>query len=133
LQDVLGGTIPLVYTAVAGAAPHIKSGKLVPIAVSSETRDAALPQVPTMKEVGFPDMVANSWVAVLAPAKTPKAIVDKLQKEIAAAMAEPAVKERLLALGITPVGNSPEAFAAQLRADSARYAGVVKDAGIKAE
>jgi tripartite-type tricarboxylate transporter receptor subunit TctC len=133
LQDVLGGNIPLVYTAIAGALPHIKAGKVIPIAVSSDQRDAALPHVPTMKEVGFAEMVADSWVALLTPANTPRAIIDRLQKETAAALAQPEVRERLLGLGITPVGNTPELFGAQLRADIAKYESVVKAAGIRAE
>ena len=133
LQDVLGGQIPLVYTAVAGALPMVKAGRVNAIAVSSAKRDAALPNVPTMKESGFPDMVVDSWVALLAPAKTPAAIIERLQRETAAALAQPEVRERLLGLGINPVGNSTEEFAAQWRADLVKYEAVVKAAGIKAE
>jgi len=133
LQDVLGGQIPLVYTAIAGAAPMVKSGRVNAIAVSSAKRDAALPNVPTMKESGYPDMVVDSWVALLAPAKTPPAIIDKLQRETAAALALPEVRERLLGLGITPVGNTPDEFGAQWRADLAKFEAVVKAAAIKAE
>ena len=133
LQDVLGGQIPLVYTAIAGALPMVKVGRVNAIAVSSAKRDAALPNVPTMKEAGYPDMVVDSWVALLAPAKTPTAIIERLQRETAAALAQPEVRERLLGLGINPVGNSAEEFAAQWRADLAKYEAVVKAAGIKAE
>lgn len=133
LQDVLGGQIPLVYTAIAGALPMVKAGRVNAIAVSSAKRDAALPNVPTMKESGYPDMVVDSWVALLAPAKTPTAIIERLQRETAAALAQPDVRERLLGLGINPVGNSAEEFAAQWRADMAKYEAVVKAAGIKAE
>jgi tripartite-type tricarboxylate transporter receptor subunit TctC len=133
LQDVLGGQIPLVYTAIAGALPMVKSGRVNAIAVSSNKRDPALPNVPTMKESGYPDMVVDSWVALLASAKTPLAIIEKLQRETAAALAQPEVRERLLGLGINPVGNSAEEFAAQWRADLVKYEAVVKAAGIKAE
>ena len=133
LQDVLGGQIPLVYTAIAGALPMVKAGRVNAIAVSSAKRDAALPNVPTMKESGFPDMVVDSWVALLAPAKTPMAIIERLQRETAAALAQPEVRERLLGLGINPVGNSAEEFAAQWRADLVKYEAVVKAAGIKTE
>ena len=133
LQDVLGGQIPLVYTAIAGALPMVKAGRVNAIAVSSAKRDAALPNVPTMKESGFPDMVVDSWVALLAPAKTPMAIIERLQRETAAALAQPEVRERLLGLGINPVGNSAEELAAQWRADLVKYEAVVKAAGIKAE
>ena len=133
LQDVIGGQIPLVYTAIAGALPMVKAGRVNAIAVSSAKRDAALPSVPTMKETGYPDMVVDSWVALLAPAKTPVAIIEKLQRETAAALAQPEVRDRLLGLGITPVGNTPEEFGAQWRADLAKFEAVVKAAAIKAE
>ena len=133
LQDVLGGQIPLVYTAIAGALPMVKSGRVNAIAVSSARRDPALPNVPTMKESGYPDMVVDSWVALLAPAKTPSAIIEKLQRETAAVLAQPEVRERLLGLGINPVGNSAEEFSAQWRSDLAKYEAVVKSAAIKAE
>jgi len=133
LQDVLGGQIPLVYTAIAGALQSVKAGRVNAIAVSSARRDPALPNVPTMKESGYPDMVVDSWVALLAPAKTPTAIIDRLQKETAAALAQPEVRDRLLGLGITPVGNTPEEFGAQWRADLAKFEAVVKSAAVKAE
>ncbi len=133
LQDVLGGQIPLVYTAIAGALPMVKAGRVNAIAVSSAKRDAALPNVPTMKESGYSDMVVDSWVALLAPAKTPTAIIERLQRETAAALAQPEVRERLLGLGINPVGNSAEEFAAQWRADLVKYEAVVKAAAIRAE
>ena len=133
LQDVLGGQIPLVYTAIAGALPMVKAGRVNAIAVSSAKRDAALPNVPTMKESGYPDMVVDSWVAIFAPAKTPAAIIERLQRETAAALAQPEVRDRLLGLGITPVGNTPEEFGSQWRADIAKFETVVKAAAIKAE
>ena len=133
MQDVLGGNIPLVYTAIAGASQSVKAGRVNAIAVSSAKRDAALPNVPTMKESGFPDMVVDSWVALLAPAKTPTAIIERLQRETAAALAQPEVRDRLLGLGITPVGNTPEEFGAQWRSDLAKFGAVVKAAAIKAE
>ncbi len=133
MQDVLGGNIPLVYTAIAGASQSVKAGRVNAIAVSSAKRDAALPNVPTMKESGYPDMVVDSWVALLAPAKTPTAIIERLQRETAAALAQPEVRDRLLGLGITPVGNTPEEFSAQWRSDLAKFGAVVKAAAIKAE
>lgn len=133
LVDVLGGHIPLVYTAVAGAQQHVKSGKLKAIAVSSEKRSPALPDVPTFIESGVPGFVADSWVAVLAPAKTPRPIIDRLQREIAAVLAMPEIRDRYATLGIDPSGNTPEQFGAQLRADHARWEKVVKQAQIRLE
>ncbi len=80
MQDALGGNILLVYTAVAGAATHLKSGRLVPIAVSSRARVASLPDVPTFMESGIEDFEASSWVAILAPPNTPRSIVEKLNR-----------------------------------------------------
>ena len=131
--DVVGGQIPLVFTAVASAQQHVKSGKVNAIGVSSGKRASSLPEVPTFIESGLQDFVVDSWVGILAPGKTPKAIVDRLQRELAAVLKEPDVRERYLTLGIEPVGNTPEQFSQQIRADLARWEKVVKQAGIKIE
>jgi tripartite-type tricarboxylate transporter receptor subunit TctC len=131
--DVAGGQIPLVYTAIATAQQFVKSGRLRGIGVSSDRRSPALPEVPTFVEGGLSGFVVNSWVGVLAPAKTPRPIVERLYREISAALADPAVKERYGVLGIEPVGNTPEQFAGQIREDLARWEKVVKQAGIKLE
>ena len=131
--DVIAGQIPLVYTAVASSQQHVKSGKLRALGVSSAKRSSSLPDVPTFVESGLADFIVDSWVGILAPAKTPRAIVDRLNKETVAALAEPAIRERYSVLGIEPVGNTPEQFAAQIRDDLARWEKVVKQAGIKLE
>jgi tripartite-type tricarboxylate transporter receptor subunit TctC len=131
--DVVGGQIPLVFTAVASAQQHVKSGKVIGIGVSSGKRAASLPEVPTFAESGLTDFVVDSWVGILAPAKTPKPIVERLQRELAAVLNDPDVRDRYATLGIEPVGNTPEQFGAQIRADLARWEKVVKQAGIKVE
>lgn len=133
ITDVMGGAIPLVYTAVAGAQSHVKSGKLKAIAVSSPVRSPALPEVPTFIESGVADFAVSSWVGLLVPARTPAAIVQRLNSELNAVLADPALKERLAVLGIDPRPGSPEQFAEEIKRDLARYEGVVKAAGIKAE
>ncbi|MEY2594205.1 MAG: hypothetical protein RI972_1894 [Pseudomonadota bacterium] len=133
ITDVIGGAIPLVYTAVAGAQSHVKSGKLKAIAVSSPVRSPALPEVPTFIESGVTDFAVSSWVGLLVPARTPAAIVQRLNSELNAVLADPALKERLAVLGIDPRPGSPEQFAEEIKRDLARYEGVVKAAGIKAE
>lgn len=133
MTDVLGGNIPLVYTAIAGAIPHIKSGKLHPIAVSSAQRASSLPEVPTFIEGGVADFDINSWVGLLAPAKTPKPIVDKLNAELNAVLSDPAVRERLNGLGISATPGSAERFGQEIQRDLNRYGPVVKAAGIKLE
>jgi tripartite-type tricarboxylate transporter receptor subunit TctC len=131
--DVVGGQIPLVYTAIATAQQHVKSGRVKALGVSSAKRATALPEVPTFIEAGQAGFVVDSWVGILAPAKTPQPIVDRLRKEIAAVLADPDVRARFEVLGIEPVGNAPGEFAAQIKADLARWEPVVKQAGIKAE
>ena len=133
MTDLLGGTIPLVYTAVAGAIQHVKSGKLHAVAVSSAQRAPSLPDVPTFIESGVADFDINSWVGLLAPAKTPRAIVDKLNTELNAVLNDPVVRERLVTLGITASPGGPERFGRDMARDLARYGQVVKAANIRAE
>jgi tripartite-type tricarboxylate transporter receptor subunit TctC len=133
MTDALGGNIPVVYTAVAGALPHLKAGRLVAIAVSSGTRVGSLPDVPTFIESGVPEFVVDSWVSVLAPARTPKAVIEKLNRELNAVLTDPAIVERLATLGIVATPGTPQALADQIRTDLAKYGQVVKAAGIKAE
>ena len=133
LTDVLGGNIPLVYTAIASAIPHVKSGKLLPIAVSSSKRASSMPDVATFIENGVTDFEASSWVGLLAPAKTPRAIVARLNTELTAVLNDPEVKERLNGMGITAAPGTVESFGAELSRDLAKYGPVVKAAGIKAE
>ena len=136
LTDVLGGTIPLVYTAVAGAQGHVKSGKLRAIAVSSAQRAKSLPDVPTFIEsgiAGLNDFEINSWVGLLAPAKTPKAIMDRLTTELNAVLNDPDTRDKLNTMGISAAPGSADSFGDEIKRDLARYGQVVKAAGIKAE
>lgn len=133
MTDVLGGTIPLVYTAVAGAHGHVKSGKLRAIAVSSAQRSSALPDVPTFIESGISDFVVNSWVGLLAPAQTPAAIVSRLNRELNAVLNDPTVHEKLRIMGIEAVPGSGDQFSDEIKRDLIRYGAVVKAAGIHVE
>jgi len=133
MTDALGGNIPLVYTAIAGASSHVKAGRLVPIAVSSAKRDPSMPDVPTFSESGVPDFEASSWVGILAPAKTPRAVVEKLNRELNAVLSSPEIVEKLMTLGIGATPGTPEKFAEQMKVDLEKYGKVVKASGIKAE
>jgi tripartite-type tricarboxylate transporter receptor subunit TctC len=133
IGDVVGGQIPLVYTAIATAQQFVRSGKLKALAVSSARRSSSLPDVPTFVESGLDGFVVDSWVGILAPAKTSREVVGRLQKEIAAVLAEPEIGSRYATLGIDPIGNTPEQFSGQIRADLARWAQVVARAGIRIE
>ena len=131
--DVVGGQIPLVFTAVASAQQYVRTGRLVGLGVPGAKRASSLPDVPTFQESGLAGFDVNSWVGIFAPARTPPAVVARLHKELAAVLQSAFVKERYATLGIEPVGNTPEQFGAQVRDDLARWAGVVKSANVKLE
>jgi tripartite-type tricarboxylate transporter receptor subunit TctC len=133
IADTVGGQIPLACTAVAGANQFMKSGRLKGLGLSSAKRASGAPDVPTFIESGLPGFVVDSWVGILAPARTPRPIVDRLYAEITALLQTPEVRERYAVLGIEPVGNSPEEFGGQIRADLERWAPVVKQANIRIE
>ena len=133
LIDAMGGQIPLVFTTVASAQQYVKSGKLTGLGVSSAKRSAALPDTPTFIQSGLRGFDVSAWVGVFAPAKTPPAIVDKLRQEIVAVLAEAPVRASYETLGMEPVGNTPDQFAQQIRADLDRWARLVKEAKIKLE
>ena len=131
--DVIGGQIPLVFTAIATAQQYVKAGRLIGLGVPGAKRSAALPNVPTFIESGQPGFDVTSWVSIFAPAKTPRPVIEKLQREIAAVLRTDPVRERYLVLGIEPGGSTPEQFAEQIRADLARWEKVVKAANIRLE
>jgi tripartite-type tricarboxylate transporter receptor subunit TctC len=131
--DVLGGQIPLVFTAVASAQQYVRGGRLIGLGVPGAKRSAALPDVPTFQESGLSGFDVASWTGIFAPARTPAGIVSRLQKELNVVLQSPFVKERYATLGIEPVGNSPEEFGAQVRDDLARWREVVRAANVKLE
>ncbi len=131
IADAVSGQIPLACTAVAGANQFMKTGRLKGLGLSSAKRASGAPDVPTFIESGLPGFVVDSWVGILAPAKTPRPIVDRLYAEITALLQTPEVRERYAVLGIEQVGNSPEEFGAQIRADLERWGPVVKKANIR--
>src|SRR5690349_18767131 len=133
IADVVGGQIPLVFTAIATAQQYVRSGRLVALGVPSAKRSPALPDVPTFQESGFAGFDVTSWVGIFAPAKTPRPIIERLYKELAFVLGTPFVKERYRVLGIEPVGNTPREFFEQVREDLASWGKVVKAANIKVE
>ena len=133
LTDVVGGQLPMLYTAVAGAYPFVQKGQIRPVAVSSAQRLASLPDVPTVAESGVPGFESSSWIGILAPAKTPQPIVDRLQRELNAVVHSPEVKERLASLGISASGNTSVEFAKEIHADLKKYAEIVKTANVKVD
>jgi tripartite-type tricarboxylate transporter receptor subunit TctC len=131
--DVLAGQVLVMAPNVLTALPHIKSGKLRALAVTSPKRSAALPDVPTVAEAGLPGYDSTQWYGVLAPAGTQREIVARLHGAIARALRDEEVGRRLAADGAEPVGSSPEEFAAFIKSETEKWAKVARAAGIKAE
>jgi tripartite-type tricarboxylate transporter receptor subunit TctC len=130
VTDMLGGTISFSFLNIAGVKAQIDAGQIRAVAVSTLKRSAVLPDLPAMNEV-LPGFEVNSWYGMMAPAGTPKAIVNLLQRETAKILQSPDVQERLRSLGLDPVGATPEEHAAQLRTDLERWAKVAKAANLK--
>ena len=133
VADLLGGQVQMMFDNLPVSLPHVKAGKLRALAVTSLTRSAALPDVPTMDEEGYKGFDATSWFGLLAPAGTPKDIIAKVNSASVKAIAAPEMRERLAAQGADPVGNTPEQFAAFIQAEVVKWAKVVKDSGASAE
>ena len=133
MTDVMAGHLHLAIPSLTASIPHIRSGKLRPMGVTSAKRSAQLPEVPTIAEGGVPGYQAVIWNAVLAPRGTPKPILDRLSVEVAAAMRAPEAAERYRALGAETIGSTPEEFATFLRSEIAQYARVIRESGLKGE
>lgn len=134
VADVIAGHVAAVFSGPPTALPHVSSGKLVALAVTSPRRFPYAPGIPTMVESGFPDFVAQFWYGLLGPAGMPRGIVVRLNREVQRAMTHPEVKERLAVLGLDPVlQQTPEEFADFLRNDAERYRTIIKTSGAKNE
>ncbi len=136
LLDMVGGNMDVMFDNLPSSMAHIKAGKLKALAVTSAQRSAALPDVPTVEEAGGPALKgfeASSWFGLLAPAGTPPDVVQRIQQEVAKALASPAVKERLLAQGAIPGGNTPAEFAGLIDSEHRKWAQVVKASGAKVD
>jgi len=131
--DVLSGRIELQFGSIAPTLPHIRSGRLRALAVTGATRLAALPAVPTVIEAGLRGYEVSLWMGILAPARTPAAIVSRLHRELVAILGTAGIKDALVAQGVEPRPSTPADFAAYIRAEIAKYRKVVKTAGIVAE
>ena len=131
LPDLIEGRVTMALDSMPAHLPHIKTGRLRALAVASAQRSAQLPDVPTISEAGLPGFEASSWFGMIAPAKTPKAAVDRLRSEIAAALKDPEMQNRFAASGARLVGNTPEQFGVQIAEDRARWEKVIAAAGIK--
>lgn len=130
LNDVMAGQVDLMFSAVSASLPLVKAGKLRALAVTSSTRVASLPEVPTLAESGCPGFVAQEWNGLWAPAKTPPEILARLETEVRAALASPDLQQRLTAQGVQVVGSSRADFGRFLQAESRQWAQVIRSAGI---
>ena len=133
INELVGGQVQMMMMNIIAAMPQIKSGKLRPLAVTTLKRNPALPDLPTVAESGFPGFEVTSWHCVLAPLKTPKAIVTRLNAELSKILRLPDVHDRLISQGLEPVGSTPEALRAHIAEETAKYAKLVKQIGLKAE
>ena len=134
LLDLVGGSVDVMFDNLPSALPQIKSGKLKAFAVTSAQRSSAVPELPTIEEAGkLPGFDASSWFGLLAPAGTPPDIVARIQQEVAKSLGTPAIKEKLLAQGAIPGGNTPEQFNAFINAEHVKWAQVVKVSGAKVD
>jgi tripartite-type tricarboxylate transporter receptor subunit TctC len=133
MTDVIGGQVQAAFPTMPGAVPHVKSGRLRALALSTAKRSAILPDVPTFEESGVQGMIVNNWFGVFAPAGLPKPLVGRLHGAVMDALMAPDVRAKLTALSMETVASTPLEFDAHLKAELARWGKVVKAAGIKPE
>lgn len=131
LTDLVGGQVQLYFATTISTMPYIKSGKVRALGISGDARLSVLPDVPTFSEAGLPGFGARNWFGILAPAATPKPIIDKLASEIARILTTPDIKEKLASQGLDPFISTPEQFAELMQAETARYTKVIRTANIK--
>jgi len=133
VSDLLGGQVNYMFDSITSARPHITSGKLRALAVTTAKRSTSLPNVPTISEAGLPGYEVSPWFAVFMPAGTPKPIIDKLHTALMDAMKQPDVRARFESIGAEPVGSTPEELNAHLARESERWTKLITERGIKIE
>ena len=134
LNDLLSGEqVHFMFATIPSVIEFVRAGRLRALAVTSKSRSAAVPDIPTVAESGFPDFEASSWFGLLGPADLPRDIVAKLQGEVVRVLKIPEIRDKLIAQGADPVGSSPEEFAAYIRGETAKWSKVVKSSSAKAD
>jgi tripartite-type tricarboxylate transporter receptor subunit TctC len=133
MSDLVGGQVNLIFATAASAVPHLKSGRIKGIAVTTAKRSALLPELPTISEAGLAGFDANNWYGLVVPAKTPRAIIDQLNAEVTKILAMPEVKTILFNQGLDPAPGTPEQFGAYIKSERVKWARVIKESGAKAE
>src|SRR6266705_1052266 len=133
LTAAAGGHIPMVFVNASAVAPFAKSGKMRALAVTTPERAEVLPDVPTMREAGYPEIESTNWSGLVVPAATPPSAISRLNAELVRALRNAEIQEKLKTYGMSPAPGTPEQFGAFLQSEAARYAKVVREAGIKAD
>ena len=133
ITEIIGGRLQLLSDNVTSVLPHVTAGRLRALGVTGPRRIPLAPDIPTVAEAGVPGYEITAWGGYMAPAGTPGPVVSRLNAEINKAIASPAIRDKWLALGIEPVGGTPERFAAHVKKETAKWADVIKRAGIKGE
>jgi tripartite-type tricarboxylate transporter receptor subunit TctC len=133
LQDVIAGHVQMMFATASSVVPHIKDGKVRALAVASLKRTAVLPDIPTVDELGIKNFDATTWHGLVAPARTPQEVIATLNRALAAALADPAVKTSLADLGVDLIGGTPEEFAAYIRSEIPKWTAIIKASGAKVE
>jgi tripartite-type tricarboxylate transporter receptor subunit TctC len=131
LVELIAGQVQALFSIALAATPQVKAGKVRALAITSAERSPVAPELPTVAESGFPGFEVIGWFGWLAPARTPNAIVERLNREIVKALNRPEVRDRLLDMSTVPVGNTPRQFAGFIRSERDKWARVVRDAGIR--
>jgi tripartite-type tricarboxylate transporter receptor subunit TctC len=132
ILDLVAGRVSITSASAISTMPHVRSGKLRALAVSSAKRSPSVPELPTVAEAGVPGFAVDQWYALFAPAGTPKEVVAKLYGEVAKTVANPQTRERLLSMGLDPVGMPPDEFTPYLKAETEKWGKLVREAGIRA-
>lgn len=130
---VVAGQVQLLFTSTGAAMPHIKTGRLRALGVTTASRTPALPEVPTIAETGLTGFQVDGWYALMAPARTPKAVVDKVYRDVADVLKMPDIISRIEAVGLVPGGITPQEFSAYIQAELKKWGKLIREAGIRAE
>jgi tripartite-type tricarboxylate transporter receptor subunit TctC len=133
IVDVISGQVTMTFASIISGAPHVKSGKVRALAVTGARRSPALPEFPTMMEAGVKGYESSTWYGLLAPKATPRPVIMKIHDEVVVMLKQPAIRDRLLAEGAEPVGNTPEEFGAFIQSEIDKWGKVIRTAGLKAE
>ncbi|SDD97104.1 Tripartite-type tricarboxylate transporter, receptor component TctC [Cupriavidus sp. YR651] len=133
MTDLLGGQVDYMFDSITSAKPHIDSGKLVPIAVTTSKRSSALPNVPTVAEAGLPGYELSPWFAAFVPARTPQPVIDALNKAMLDALKKPSVQQRLAGIGAEPIGSTPAGLKDHLAKETVKWGALIRERGIHAD